>query len=85
MRKPFDWLALAAIVAAHFAALATAIALAMPRNSDGPTANDLILDGFKILDPDGFEIERFDTDGRGGWDYWTTEPKTHEQIGDRTT
>lgn len=42
------------------------------RKWESQDANDLITAGFTILDPDGYEVSRFD-----GFDcgYWTKEPK----------
>lgn len=37
------------------------------------SCNQALQAGFRIYDPEGFEVERFDDEGN---DYWTTEEKT---------
>jgi hypothetical protein len=72
------WILLTAILAvtfgcaAHYGAERLAVEeLSHKRELYSPmTCNQALSAGFRIYDPDGFEVERFDDD-----DYWTTEPK----------
>lgn len=73
MRALKDLTIVLALACASFAFVAAGLRL-LPQSDP---ANDLLDAGFRIFDPEGYEVERFD-----GASYLTTEPQAQD-VSDR--